>query len=203
MSRRSQTIPLFWRLLENAGDPRMRILDVKNRIFARLSLGKFQIEIEMAVGFAHQEKKSRRVAPDFLQDLFQSNEFAGALAHAYRFAAAGELHHLHQHDVEDSGIVTKPLHRRFQARHIAMVISAPDIDQLFKIALELVAMVCDIGGEIRKLAVAFDQRAVFVVAELRRLDTTPRRPANKSARGHAATDHRSLHFVAALASPFR
>ena len=29
-------------------------------------------------------------------------------------------------------------------------------------------MVCDVGGEVGELAVAFDDRAVFVVAELRR-----------------------------------
>src|SRR6266550_586053 len=49
-----------------------------------------------------------------------------------------------------------------------MMIRAPDVNQFLKMPLELVPMVCDIGGEVSKLAVAFDDRAIFVVAKLRR-----------------------------------
>src|SRR4029077_17676403 len=49
-----------------------------------------------------------------------------------------------------------------------MMIRAPNVDQFLKMALELIPMVGDVGGEVGELAVAFDDRAVFVVAELRR-----------------------------------
>ena len=49
-----------------------------------------------------------------------------------------------------------------------MVIGAPDVDQLGELALELVAVIGDVGGEIGQLAVALDHRAVLVVAELGR-----------------------------------
>ena len=49
-----------------------------------------------------------------------------------------------------------------------MMIGAPNVDQFPKMALELIPMVGDVGGEVGELAVAFDHRAVFVVAELGR-----------------------------------
>ena len=48
------------------------------------------------------------------------------------------------------------------------MIRAPNVDQFPKMALELIPMVGDVGGEVGELAVAFDDRAVFGVAELRR-----------------------------------
>ncbi len=146
----------------------MGVLHVEHRIFARLFLRQFQIEVEMAIRLAHEEEKPRRVASDFLEHVFESNEFAGAFAHAHRFAAAGELDHLDQHHLQSVGIVTQALHRRLQARHIAMMIGAPDIDQFGKLTLKFVAMIGDVGGEISQLAVALDHRAIFIVAELRR-----------------------------------
>ena len=157
------------RLLENARDPGVGVLHVEDRIIARLSLGKLQIEIEMAVRLAHEKKESRRIPPDFFDHFFQRDELAGALAHAHRLAAAGKLNHLHQHDVKRVRIEAQPLHGRFQTRHVAVMISAPDIDQLGEFPLILVTMISNIGREISQLAVAFNDCAIFVVAEGRRL----------------------------------
>ena len=89
----------FYRLLEDARDPGMGVLDIKNRILARLFLGEIQIEVKMAVRFAHQKKESRRVASHFFQDFLEGDELARAFAHAHGLAAARELHHLHQDDL--------------------------------------------------------------------------------------------------------
>src|SRR5262249_53534830 len=120
----------------------------------------------MAIGFAHQEEKTRRVAPDFLQNLFERYELASSFAHTDRLAAARELYYLNQNDLQDARFVAQSLHRRFQARHIAMMIG-PDADKPIEFSLELVSVISDVASEISKLAVAFDHRAVLVVAELR------------------------------------
>src|SRR5215475_9633517 len=121
----------------------------------------------MAIGLAHQEEKTRRVAPDFLQNLFEGYELAGSFAHADRFAAARELYHLNQNDLQDARFIAQSLHRRFQARHIAVMIRTPDIDKPIKFPLELVSVISDVAGEISNFAVAFNHGAVLVVAELR------------------------------------
>ena len=46
-------------------------------------------------------------------------------------------------------------------------------------------MVSDVGGEVGELAVAFDDRAIFVVAELASIYTIRRRPANRASRARA------------------
>ena len=46
-------------------------------------------------------------------------------------------------------------------------------------------MIGDVAGEIRQLAVAFDDRAIFIVAEAASIDTIPRRPANRAAVGRS------------------
>ena len=49
-----------------------------------------------------------------------------------------------------------------------MMVGAPDIDQFVIVARVLVAMIGDVAGEIGQLAVALDDRAVLIIAELRR-----------------------------------
>src|SRR5262249_13224660 len=126
-----------------------------------------KIEIKMAIGFAHQEEKTRRVVPDFLQNLFERYELASSFAHTDRLAAARELYHLNQNDLQDARFIAQSLHRRFQARHIAMMIGTPDVDKLLEFSLELVSVISDVASEISKLAVSFDHGAVLGVAELR------------------------------------
>src|SRR5262245_40873729 len=97
----------------------------------------------MAIGLAHQEEKPRCVAPDFLQNLFERYELAGSLAHADRLAAARELHHLNQNDLQDARFIAQSLHRRFQARYITMMIGTPDVDKPIEFSLELVSVISD------------------------------------------------------------
>src|SRR5262247_3825593 len=99
----------------------------------------------MAIGFAHQEEKTRGIASDLLQNLFERYELTGSFAHADRLAAARELHHLNQNDLQDARLIAQSLHRRFQARHIAVMIRAPDIDKFIKFPLELVSVISDVA----------------------------------------------------------
>jgi hypothetical protein len=53
------------------------------------------------------------------------------------------------------------------ARDVAVMVGTPDVDQLVVAALQLLAMVADVGGEVGQLAVAALHDAVLVVAERR------------------------------------
>ena len=102
----------FARLLEDTGHAGVSVLDVKHRIFAGLPFGQIQIKIEMAILFSHKEEKPRRVFAYFFEHFFEGDKLARAFAHAHRLAAAGELHHLHQHNLQDIRIIAQPLHGR-------------------------------------------------------------------------------------------
>ena len=97
--------------------------------------------------------------------------------------------------MQSVGVVAQPLHRRLQARHVAMMVGAPDVDQLGEFTLKLVAMIGDVGGEVSQLAVALDHRAVLVVAELGRAIPLGAVLGIKQAEG-AQTRHRLGHFAA-------
>src|SRR5438094_601905 len=58
------------------------------------------------------------------------------------------------------------LHGRPHPRHVSLVVGAPDVDYLVEPAdQELVAMVGDVRGEVRRHAVAAHQHVVLVLAE--------------------------------------
>ena len=57
------------------------------------------------------------------------------------------------------------LHRRLHALDVAAMVGAPHVDHVAEAALELVAVIGDVGGEIGVAAVRLHQRPVDVVAE--------------------------------------
>ena len=86
--------------LKNAAQPRVRILDIKDRIVIALHLGDFQVEIQLAVGAAREKDKPGGIFPDLVDDFAQGDEFACPGGHGHRFAAAQQIHQLHQDDLE-------------------------------------------------------------------------------------------------------
>ena len=69
---------------------------------------------------------------------------------------------------------------------VAVVVRAPDVDQQFVAALQLVEVIGDVGGEVGLLAVGAHHHAVFVVAEFGGLE-----PLGAVLGVHAAADLRS------------
>src|SRR6185369_14179084 len=65
------------------------------------------------------------------------------------------------------------LDRRRHSFDVAVVVGAPDVDQLIVTALELLAMIADVRGEVRQLAVAALNDPILFVAERGRAE--PRR----------------------------
>ena len=51
------------------------------------------------------------------------------------------------------------------ARHVAVVVRAPHVDDQVEVATELVAVIRDVGQQVGVLAVALDEHPVLVVAE--------------------------------------
>src|ERR1051325_5782775 len=92
-----QSNPISRRLLKNTRDPRVSVLDIKNRILAGLALRQIQIEIEMTVRLTHQEEKSRRVPANFIQNLFQRDKLAATLPHTDWLPTHGGVDPFHPH----------------------------------------------------------------------------------------------------------
>ena len=61
-------------------------------------------------------------------------------------------------------IIAERRERRFNARDVTVMVGAPDVDHLRETAFVLVAVVRDIGGEIRADAVGANDDTVFVIA---------------------------------------
>src|SRR6516164_1476297 len=61
------------RLPENARQPRVRILYVKNRVLGRLLACEVEIEVEMAVRLAEQKEESHDVCPNFIDQFVERN----------------------------------------------------------------------------------------------------------------------------------
>ena len=76
------------------------------------------------------------------------DEVPGPLRHFDRLAGAQQLHKLDELDVELGLAVAQRRHRRLHALDVAAVVGAPDVDQRAKAALDLGAVVGDVGGEI-------------------------------------------------------
>src|SRR2546422_762394 len=152
-------------LRENAAHPRVRGLHVVHRVVAGFALGEVEIEVEVLVAFAQHVEKARRVVPHLLAQLAQRDEFARALAHRHFLAVAVEHGELHQRDLEPARVQAESLERSLHARHVAVVVGAPDVDHAVEAALELVEVVGDVGGEISVLAVLAPHHPVLLVAE--------------------------------------
>ena len=57
-------------------------------------------------------------------------------------------------------------HTGLHARHVALVVGAPDVDDAVEVAQdELVVVVGDVGGEVGRDAVAAHQHVVLVLAQ--------------------------------------
>ncbi len=87
------------------------------------------------------------------------------LRHAPRLAALEQVHELPDDQLEALGVVRRQRReRRLHARHVAVVVGAPDVDQVVEAAVHLVAVVGDVGQEVGGRAGLADEHAVLVVA---------------------------------------
>ncbi len=156
---------LLRQLAENTHDPGVSILDIVHRVVVGLGLGQVQVEVHVLLAFAHDIEEARRVVAHFLAQLAQGDEFAGACGHLHLLATAIEDGELHQQHVQLGGVVAQGGQRGLHARHIAVMVGAPDVDDTRITALQLVHVVGDVGSEVGLLAVFAHHHPVLLITE--------------------------------------
>ena len=119
----------------------------------------------MGVGLARQEHEARGVRPDLVHHVLEGLELARAGGHGDLLAVAEQVDQVDQ-DHGQAALFAERLARGHHARHVAVMVRAPDVDDQVEAALELVVVVGDVRREIGGVAVALAQHAVLVVAQL-------------------------------------
>src|SRR6202035_1493289 len=144
---------------------RVAILDVKYRVLARLLDHLGEIKIEHSVVLAVEHHEANGILANLVDHFTQGNKVAGPLRHLHRLAVTQQLDKLDDLHIERGLARGDGLDRRLHALDITTVISAPDIDEVAKAAVEFVAMVGDVRCKIGVGTVGLDQRPGAVVAK--------------------------------------
>src|SRR6266568_5114284 len=147
------------------GDPADEVLLLRRDERAR----RLEVEVGLRVGAPGEEDEPRRVASDLVHHLAQPDDVAGALPHLHGLAAAGEVHHLDEDDVEVGRGVAERLERRLEPRDVPAVVRAEHVYQGVG-PLPLLPVVGDVGAEVGRGAVRLLHRPVHLVAEPRRAE---------------------------------
>jgi len=148
----------------------MGILDVIDRVLVGLSLGHFQIEIELAVRSAHQEIVAGGVLADLVDHLPQGHVLARPGGHGHGLAVAQQAHELHEDDPEGVPVAAEGLDAGLQPRDVAVMVGPPDIDDRVEAPVELVLVIGDVRREIGGRPRVPDDDTVLLVAEGRRAE---------------------------------
>ena len=82
----------------------------------------------MLFAFAHDIKEACCVFPYFIAQFMQCHKFATARRHLQLFAAAVKHCELDKQDIEFRWILTDGTERCLHARHVTVVVRAPDVD---------------------------------------------------------------------------
>ena len=146
----------------------MAVLHVVDRVLVVALDGEGQIEGQRRLHRGHDEEEARRVNADLVEDLVERHDLARALAHRDLLAAAHQRDLLRDRDVEASRITQRRGHA-LEPLDVAVVVGPQDVDDAVA-ALELLIVIGDVHAEVRRPAVAPQQYAILVVAELRRAE---------------------------------
>ena len=149
--------------------PRVRILHVVHGVLHRLRGHDVQVEGLRGVDALEEKSHARDVGVDLVEDVGQRDDRARTLREPDLGAVADELHHLAQQHL-GLGWRAEPerLHARLERLHLAVVVGAPDVDEVVPAPGELVAVVREVVAEIRGGPVGAHQHAIAQVAELGR-----------------------------------
>ncbi|OPY11073.1 MAG: hypothetical protein A4E66_01441 [Syntrophus sp. PtaB.Bin001] len=160
------TISSFLSHPENTADPRMGVLDIVNRVFIRLPLGQFQIEVKMTVRTPHKEIIASSITTNFLNNFLHRDKFSGPGRHRYRFAVPKQVYQLNKDDTQNILGIAQGLNPGMHPGNIAMVIRPPDINNRIKSPFILVLVVGDIRGKIGRFTILAHNYPIFVIAEI-------------------------------------
>ena len=146
----------------------MSVLHVVDRVGVVLLLDLLDIEVDGLVGGAADERIAGGVDAGLVDQLLEADHGAAALGHAHRLAVAQQVDKLAQQDL----VLARVAHGVGDGLHaldVAVVVGTPNVDLVID-DLELLPAVGHVGGEVGVLAIALDEHAVLVVAEIGRLE---------------------------------
>ena len=144
----------------------MGVLNVENRVVARLFQNLGEIKLKLRVVTTNQHNETHHVLAHTVNNVAQGYKGAGAFRHLHRLAIVEQQDHLAELDVKIGLAAGKRLHGGLHAFHIATVVGAPDINHRLEAAPVLIAVIGNIRGEICPAAVRFTQRPIDVVTKL-------------------------------------
>ena len=140
---------------------------------------------------ARAEEPARGIDADLVEHLVEGDELARSLAHRDLDAVAHEPDPGDEQHAHGLAVVAHRLGRVPDAGDRAVVVDAPDVDELVEAAAELLGDVADVGGEVRRQAVGPIDDPVLVVAERRWSGTRWRRPPRRRGRPGAVARRRA------------
>ena len=108
----------------------MRVLHVIDRVLVALALGELDVEVDAGGGRTGAEEPAGSIRTNLCQQLVEGHKLARSLAHADVDAVPHEAHPRHQQPGDRICIETECLRRCPVARHGAVMVLAPQIDQL-------------------------------------------------------------------------
>ncbi len=147
-------------------DARVCVLHVVDGILHRLLGHHVEVERLGRVDALEQERHARDVGIDAIEDVGQRDDVPGPSRHPHLAPVLDDLDELAEDDLGLPGREPERLHAGLQRLHLAVVVGAPDVDQVRRAPPELVAVVREIIGEIRRRAVAPHEHPVSGVAEV-------------------------------------
>jgi hypothetical protein len=120
---------------------------------------------DLARSISGDQVPASGIDADFLHELVKEDDVAAALRDLLRQTAFDDVDELVDQHLDPLRVVAEHRGGRLEPSDIAVVVRAEDIDREVEAALELVAHVRDVGGEVQVRPVGrTNERAVLVVA---------------------------------------
>ena len=134
----------FFSSAKDTANPRMRILNIENRIVRSFFFSQFQIEIQMRIGTAHQKIISCGIDTHLIHHIRQRFKLTGSGGHGHFFACPQKADKLNQKNLEDFLVIPHRLQNRLHARHITMMVGTHQVDEFFKSTTNLILVISDV-----------------------------------------------------------
>ena len=153
---------LAFQLFQNAANAGVGVLHIVHWVVIVLLDGEVKVKIHGAAGLLLVKQETRAVNGHHIQQIGQADGLAAALAHAHGLAVLHQVHQLHQHHIQLLAVQANGIHSALHAGHMAVMVSAPNVNGFVKAAHgQFVVVIGNVGGKIGGNAVAAHQHFVL------------------------------------------